>query len=644
MNNPPNMSARAEAIYRRTYSRPKNDGTYETFGETIDRVIEHQRWLWERAKGSSLSPDENAELGDLARLFLSRRGLPSGRTLWLGGTEVARRREACQFNCAFLRVQTVHDVVDAFWLLLQGCGVGFRAVTGNLSGFSSQIPEVEFIRSTRTAKGGRETNLETYKDGVWTISIGDSAEAWAKSVGKLLAGKHAGCKRIVVDCSNIRPTGYRLNGYGWISSGDSALVAAYRRIIGILNEHTDRLLTPLAIQDILNLLGTVLSSRRSAQISLFHYGLPGWRDFSSCKSDLAATPWRTQSNNSLVFYAKPSREEIREILGIMEASGGSEPGMVNALAAIERAPWFSGVNPCAEILLADKGFCNLCEYDLGAAKGLPFDQVYEEVYLLARANYRQTCVNLKDGILQDAWHQNNQFLRLCGVGLTGIFKSVEDQRSLSTLSYAAVTGADDMARELNLPAPKNVTTIKPSGTMSKIMDTTEGMHSPLGCYVFNKVGFGNDDPLLQSLIKAGYDTMPNPYDPSATLVTFPVYNGGPLYNTESAIDQLERYKWLMTYWCDQNVSCTISYSPEELEDIGDWLYKNWDHYVGVSFILRTDPTKRAKDLGYAYLPQEVVTKEEYDEYVSRIRPVNYSNDHSTSDLEADCVGGTCPIR
>lgn len=639
-----NMSARAEAIYRRTYSRPISDGTYETFGETIDRVIEHQRWLWERAKGMDLEAHESSELQHLKVLLLSRRGLPSGRTLWLGGTEVARRREACQFNCAFLRVQTVHDVVDAFWLLLQGCGVGFRAITGNLSGFSSPIPQVDFIRSTRTTKGGRETNLETYEDGVWTISIGDSAEAWAKSIGKLLAGKHAGCNRIVVDCSNIRPSGYRLNGYGWISSGDSALVAAYGLIIKILNEHTDKLLTPLAIQDILNLLGTVLSSRRSAQISLFHYGLPGWEEFSTCKSDLSSTPWRVQSNNSLVFYSTPSRHEIREVLDLMLKSGGSEPGMINASSAILRAPWFSGVNPCAEILLCDKGFCNLCEYDLGAAADLPIEQIWDEMRLLARANYRQTCVNLKDGILQEAWHQNNQFLRLCGVGITGVFKYPLDELDFYMMRTVATKGAEDMAKELGLPMPKNVTTIKPSGTMSKIMDTTEGMHSPLGCYVFNKVGFGNDDPLLGSLVKAGYDTMPNPYDSSATLVTFPVYNGGPLYNTESAVDQLNRYKWLMQYWCDQNVSCTISYSPDELSDIEDWLVSNWQHYVGVSFILRTDPTKRAKDLGYTYLPQEVVTKEEYDAYVARIRPVNYHNDHSTSDLESDCVGGACPIR
>lgn len=576
---------------------------------------------------------------------MSRRGLPSGRTLWLGGTEVARRREACQFNCAFLRVQTVHDVVDAFWLLLQGCGVGFRAITGNLSGFSTAIPTVDFVRSTRGHEDrGRETNLETYEDGTWTISIGDSAEAWAKSVGKLLAGKHSDCKRLVVDCSNIRPAGSRLNGYGWISSGDSALVSAYAKIIEIMNAHADKLLSPLAIQDILNLLGTVLSSRRSAQISLFHYGLPGWEDFSTCKADLGSTPWRTQSNNSLVFYSTPTREQLRAVLQLMVDSGGSEPGMVNAMSAIERAPWFSGVNPCVEILLCDKGFCNLCEYDLGAAKDLPIEQVWEEIRLLARANYRQTCVNLKDGILQDAWHQNNQFLRLCGVGITGVFGYPLDELDFDVMRSQAVASAEAMARELGLPMPKNVTTIKPSGTMSKIMDTTEGMHSPLGCYVFNKVGFGNDDPLLGSLVKAGYDTMPNPYDSSATLVTFPVYNGGPLYNTESAVDQLNRYKWLMTYWCDQNVSCTISYSPDELQSIEDWLVDNWQYYVGVSFILRTDPTKRAKDLGYAYLPQEVVTKEEYDEYVSRIRPVNYHNDHSTSDLEADCVGGSCPIR
>lgn len=639
------MSARAEAVYRRTYSRPKPDGSRETFPETIDRVIEHQRWLWERAQGWSLNLEQEFELAELRQLFLSRRGLPSGRTLWLGGTEIAKRREACQFNCAYLRISTICDVVDAFWLLLQGCGVGFRAVPGNLSGFSCHIPEVEFIRSTRTEKGGRETNRETYdrERRVWTISVGDSAEAWAKMVGKLLAGKHRRCVRLVVDLSEIRPAGTVLAGYGWISSGDHDLYLALVKIIGILNGNYDRLLDQLAIQDIVNLLGTVLSSRRSAQISLHHYGIPGWEEFATCKSDLQDVPWRTQSNNSLLFYAKPTLGEITRILEMMLAAGGSEPGMINAVAALLRAPWFSGVNPCVEILLADKGFCNLVEYNITATDDE--EQTFNDLRLLARANYRQTCVNLNDDILQNTWHQNNQFLRLCGVSLTGLAAQKLSRVALQTFRDVVQYHANGMADELHLPHSKNYTCVKPSGTLSKLMDAPgEGMHAPLGAYIFNKINFGNDDPLLPKLIEAGYDTMPNPYSTSGTLVTFPVSNGGPEYNTESAISQLERYRFLMKYWCDQNVSCTISYSPDELPAIAGWLDTHWDEYVGVSFILRTDPTKRAADLGYTYLPQEVVSDREYAAYVSRLKPVQYGQVQSTSDLMDDCVGGQCPIR
>lgn len=636
------MSPRAAAVYRRTYCRQKEDGTYETWEGTIDRVISHQRWLWERQLKRPCNGDESNELEALRKIFLSRRGLPSGRTLWLGGTGVSKRREACQFNCSFLRVQTISDVVDAFWLLLQGCGVGFRAVPGNLNGFSNRIEEVEFIRSSRSDKGGQETNSETYRDGVWTIVVGDSAEAWAKSIGKLLAGKRSGCTKLVCDLSNIRPGGLRLSGYGWISSGDVDLVRALQLIVGILNSRADQLLTHMDIHDIMNLLGTVLSSRRSAEISLHAYGIGDWEEFATAKRNLDATPWRVQSNNSLLFYAKPTRPQLEAVLRIMQESGGSEPGIINAQQAIVRAPWFSGVNPCAEILLSDKGFCNLVEYDLSKLDNI--EAMAYEIWLVARANYRQTCVDLNDGILQHAWHENNQFLRLCGVSLTGWHKAKISDDQITYLRSAAENGANSMARDLKTPLPKNITTVKPSGTLSKLMDTTEGMHSPLGAHVFNKVNFGTDDPMLPCLVEAGYEVMDNPYSSSSKLVTFPVYNGGSEFNQESAVLQLNRYKRLMTEWCDQNVSCTISYSPDELPSILDWLWDNWDHYVGVSFILRTDPTKTAADLGYAYLPQEVVTKEKFDEYVARLKPVNYDDGGSTSDLEADCAGGACPVR
>ena len=211
-----------------------------------------------------------------------------------------------------------------------------------------------------------------------------------------------------------------------------------------------------------------------------------------------------------------------------------------------------------------------------------------------------------------------------------------------------------MADELGLPRPKNVTTVKPSGTLSKIMDTTEGVHKPLGKYIFNNIGFSRHDPLVGKCREAGYRVFDNPHDPDSVLVTFPVkWDGvefdevdGKEVNLESAVSQLERYKMLMQNWCQQNVSCTVSYSPEEVPAIIDWLLENWDNYVGVSFLLRADPTKTAKDLGYLYLPQEVVTKEVYEQYVSQLKPLVLDDDtNSFEELrDNECTGGACPIR
>ena len=219
-----------------------------------------------------------------------------------------------------------------------------------------------------------------------------------------------------------------------------------------------------------------------------------------------------------------------------------------------------------------------------------------------------------------------------------------------------------MADELGLPHPKAVTTVKPSGTLSKIMDTTEGVHKPLGRYIFNNIRFGVHDPLLKGLKAAGYRVFDDPSSPDAKLVTFPVeYSGvdfqnvnGTEVNLESAVDQLERYKLLMQAYVDHNCSVTISYGPEEVPAIIEWLDNNWDYYVGVSFLYRTDPTKTAKDLGYLYLPQEVVTKDTYDAYVKRLKPLKGTAEGpqeltmEAEDYEIDsggeCAGGACPIR
>jgi len=651
-------STRASVITRRTYNRPLNDqGTeFETWKQTVARVIDHQQWLWERAKGSDLTDVEFAELYELEELMLDRKVSMSGRTLWLGGTDIAKYREASQFNCSYTNIETVYDIVDSLWLLLQGCGLGVRPVVGTLNGFVNPIDDIRIVPSTRKTKGGLEYNEEFWdlETRTWRIKVGDSAEAWAKSIGKLIAGKYP-AKTLILDFSELRPAGERLRGYGWISSGYHAIAKAYKAIAEILSSRADSLLSRIDIMDIINWLGTILSSRRSAEIVIFEYGQPEWEEFAVAKKDwwLHDNAHRTQSNNSLLFKEKPTIKELREIFQIMEEAGGSEPGFINGEEALRRAPWFAGCNPCVEILLGSKSFCNLTEIDIGKFKKNA-SGLHRAAYLAARANYRQTCVNLKDGILQESWHLNNAFLRLCGVGLTGIAKRPDMKAyDYQYLQRTATSAAIGMADELKLPHPKNVTTVKPSGTLSKIMDTTEGAHMPLGKYIFNNVQFSKFDPVVEKLRKANYNIINHPTDDSGVLVTFPVrWDDVPFHkangkevNLESAIDQLERYKLLQKNWTQQNTSVTISYDPTEVESIIHWLYNNWDIYVGVSFLYRTDPTKTAKDLGYLYLPQEVVTEAEYNKYVATLLEVDLDTANSFDELRDEgCATGACPIK
>lgn len=683
-------SVRAEIVTKRTYNRPLEEGgtKLETWDETCQRVIGHQRWLWERglthkeypeiplhdlsedmSEWKHLGVEQEQELLELYHLIYDRKVCPAGRTLWLGGTEVSKRRESSMFNCSHSNIETVYDIVDCFWLLLQGCGVGFTPVVGTLSGFRKPIPNIRVIRSELVSgERGRENNEESFVNGEWIISVGDSAESWAKSIGKLVAGKYE-AKTLTFDLSNIRPSGERLKGYGWISSGDQSIAKAYPAIANILNRRAGSLLSKIDMLDIMNWLGTVLSSRRSAEISLCEYGSAEWEEFSKAKQRCYEPEFvqRQQSNNSLVFYKKPNKEELVELFDIIVKAGGSEPGIVNGEAALQRAPWFKGLNPCAEILLANKSFCNLVEVDVAKFYG-DSANLHRSINLAARMNYRQTVVDFRDGILQESWHLNNEFLRLCGTGVTGIARRDDiTGYEWKSLKYTAVTAARSMAKELNLQHPKNVTTVKPSGTISKIMDTTEGIHKPLGKYIFNWINFSKKDPLVDKLSIANYKVIDNPSDPTGCIVCLPVkwddiefdihtkdivtINGDVLasveceVNLETAIEQLDRYLKIQTNYCDHNVSNTISYDPEEVPEIIEWLLKNWEYYVAVSFLFRTDPTKTAADLGYPYLPQEVVTKTQYEEYISTLREIDYTETDSLVELEEDaCATGACPIR
>lgn len=346
-------SARSQLITQRTYARPiEGTDRLETWTETVDRVCRHQTWLWERAQGFALSDAQQNEIDDLREIMLNREATVSGRTLWLGGTDISKRREASQYNCAFTRIESIADIVDGIWLLMQGCGVGFQPVTGTLSGFTKPIDKVTIIRSERTfeqweagERGYQENKSEMLNPRSYYISVGDSAEAWSKAIGKLLAIKEP-LDHLVVDLSEIRAAGIRLKGYGWISSGDETLSIALNKIIQILNQKAGFLLNEIDIIDLMNHLGTILSSRRSAEIAMVPFDSTMADEFALMKREYwIDNPQRAQSNNSLRFDRKPSREELRDTFQLMMDGGGCEPGFINGVEARRRAPWFSGSNP-----------------------------------------------------------------------------------------------------------------------------------------------------------------------------------------------------------------------------------------------------------------------------------------------------------
>jgi len=638
---------RSSLVVMSKYSRVKDDGTFENYDEIVDRVVyNHQKWLWERQLNRQLNKVEMDELDDLRNSMLSREQTSSGRTLYLGGTELSKKAETTQFNCAFTNVRTVKDVVDVFWLLLNGCGVGVKPRIG-LTGFFKPL-EVEIIDSTREHADGRQNNVETVKDGVWTISVGDSAESWAKFIGKILAHPYNDVYKIVLDFSEIRPAGIRLSRYGWISSGHVPLRDASIKIVDILNRKSGCHLTKIDILDVICLIGTTLSSRRSALMVLMDYDDPEWHSFSCAKNDLNKHPHRTQSNNSTLFNRKPSKEELKDVFDLMIKNGGSEPAIINVMAAKLRAPYFEGTNPCGEVLLTSKSMCNLWEVNMAAFVDREYD-LLRVIRLAARANYRQTLVNLNDGILQEEWDRNNKFLRLCGLGLTGIQINEMQPHFYKRMERMAVLGFHSMAEELGLNECKNGTTIKPSGTLSKgpFKGVTEGIHSAQGEYIFNNINFGLNDPILPILKNAGFYSFENPYDPNGVIVRFPQdnskWNLKPI-TQQSAVEQLNRYKLLMDNYCHQNVSCTIAYSLDEVDEIQEWLLTNWDTFVAVAWMIKED----AGEVKYKYLPQEVVSKQVFDDYVSLLRPIDIDGIVDTATASTlstqECSGGSCPVN
>jgi ribonucleoside-triphosphate reductase len=293
--------------------------------------------------------------------------------------------------------------------------------------------------------------------------------------------------------------------------------------------------------------------------------------------------------------------------------------------------------------------CNLSEINLPAFNG-NLAALEDAAHRLGRANYRQTCVDLRDGVLQPTWHQTNETLRLCGVGITGITMCPWlTPYILRRIRQAAWAGACSVANEYGTPRPAAVTTVKPSGTLSKVFGVSSGCHQPVSRYELNTILFDRHDPLVASLRGAGFQMFEHPTQENGMLIEFPIDNGSEVVENEPAIVQLERYRMLMDNWCDYNVSITVSYDHHEIPAIVDWLDRNWDSFVAVSWMQRIDPWTDPASINQRYLPQRALTPAEFSAKAKDIRPINWNQITETDvqyDIEdaAECAGGACPVR
>jgi hypothetical protein len=653
------LKTRAMVTTLQKYCRVHN-GVLETPLEMCTRVINHQRWLWERQINRSLNANEEAELSKLLYIQLSYRGSLSGRTKWMGFTEKSRTCEVTNFNCAGLEYGDVYDVVDAWWLLLQGCGVAILPKSGGIHGFAKRIDEIQVIRSQRTEKGVAH-NVETYTDGVWTIKVGDSAEAWAKALGKLIAhafnGENIRARKLILDFSEIRSKGQITSGYGWRTSGDEKIASSFYTIAQILNNRVQQALSIIDLLDVFALTGETLSSRRSAGLVFLSSTHMDIDQFMRVKREYWKTGkmWRSKTNNTVYFETRPSLATLTDFMQMVMDNGDSgDPGLCNYTAFKHRFDDFVISNPCFEEGLPNGGLCNQGSVN---AVGGDLASLFETARLLARALYRQTCVNLNDGILDERWHRNNLHYRNLGLGLMGITESGLTPAQLRRIKQEAIYGALSMAQELDLPSPYYVTTIKPEGTMAKCFGVSEGLHHPLARHIFNWQNFSGDDPVVDFLEEHNYQVRPNPQNPGDVIINLPVKWDSPYFrwakddngielDCASAVSQLEKYKTMMMHWVDTNASCTIHYWPHEMPEIAQWLHQNWDNYIGTAFAPRSpDATKIPEGL---YLPQQPVSANEFNAYRAKIKDIDWDKFSAQRGFNREagidaCESGTCGL-
>ena len=668
---PTDMGQLGTFVYYRTYSRfLRDENRREKWYETVRRAVEYNCSL-----DKTITRQEAETLYD--NMFHLRQFL-SGRTMWVGGTEVAEKFPMSNFNCAFQVIDNVKSFSQLLYLLLLGSGVGVRILkddVGKLPLFRTDI-EVRHKNYQHYHSDREDTTFFKVGD-VGVIDVGDSKNGWVDAIKHyfsiLTKGKYTEIKSVVIIYDRVRPMGSPLKTFGGTASGHDALKTMFVKIDNLLKSYNPKdcgksyiALKPIDCLDIVNIIGegvVVGGVRRTAEITLFD------SDDVECiqaKDNLYIEEngaWkpnldilhRQMSNNSIYYKEKPTREQIHWQLEKMRYSG--EPAWVNEVAGAKRRNNMNGVNPCGEILLDSKGMCNLTTLNLMAFVNkygrINFDELYKAQRLSARASFRMTLVDLE---LKD-WNEIQHRDRLVGCSLTGwqdmvnaVGMQVAEQKILlQQLRKVAKDEVEQYAKSLGLNAPLLVTTIKPEGTISQLPTVSSGVHYSHSPYYVRRIRINSSDPLVKVCEELGYpiyaEVGQTLEDCKTKVVEFPIKapNGVTKYDV-SAIQQLENYKMFMENYVEHNCSITVHVRDNEWDEVEQWVWDNWDDVVAVSFIPLSDSF-------YQLMPYEAITEEEYLDRVAKMKPFDisllakYEKHEQQLDVGNDgCENGICPIR
>ena len=624
-------------IHKSRYARwIEDEERREDWHETVYR---YTNFMTNHVKDKHNFDIPKKDLSEIHDAILGLEVMPSMRAMMTSGAAL-ERDNVCGYNCSYIPVDSPRSFDECMYILMCGTGVGFSVERNNVD----KMPVVSDAMN----------NSET------VIKVADSKPGWAKAYRELIALLYAG-QIPTWDVSEVRASGERLKIMGGRASGPQPLVDLFTFTVEVFKKASGRRLFPIECHDLMCKIGEIVvvgGVRRSALISLSNLNDDQMRH-------AKAGQWwenegqRALANNSVAYKGKPEMGTfMREWLALYDSKSG-ERGIFNREAADKQVArngrretghqW--GTNPCSEIILRPYQFCNLSEVVVRASDTLE-DLLRKTRIATIVGTIQSTLTDFK--YLRNVWKKNTEEERLLGVSLTGIMdhavlsKNVDSKRWLEKMKEEAVKTNEKYAKMLGIPQSAAITCVKPSGTVSQLVDAASGIHARHNDYYIRTVRGGNSDPLTQFMKESGVYNEPDVMKPDTTTVfSFAMQSplGAVLRTDMSAIEQLELWKTYALHWCEHKPSVTISVKEEEWMDVGAWVYQNFDVASGVSFLPHSEHT-------YQQAPYQDIEREDYLEWQQAYDYVTLDwnkltefekEDTTTGSRELACTADSCEI-